>query len=208
MTTISADAPLGRRERKKQATRQALAAAALRLAAERGVDGVTVEEIATAADLSPRTFFNHFSCKEEAIADPGDDRVERVRAVLSTRPAGEAPLEALRHAMGSIRDNMTEAAIREWRERHRLVRENPALKAYHLASFARFERAIIEEMAARSGTDPDSDVYPRMLARAGLTAVRTAFELWRDGEGPDEFGALIDTAFDQIASGFTLPPPR
>ncbi|HZD66534.1 MAG TPA: TetR/AcrR family transcriptional regulator, partial [Acidimicrobiales bacterium] len=58
----------GRRARKKAATREALQHAALALAADQGVDHVTVEDISEAADVSPRTFFNYFPNKEYAIA--------------------------------------------------------------------------------------------------------------------------------------------
>src|SRR4051812_41863471 len=88
--------PLGLRERKKRATRQALHGAALRLVAERGFDDVTIEDIAAAADVSPRTFFNYFGSKEDVIVNPDPDRVERLRTLLASHTsADEQPLDVL-----------------------------------------------------------------------------------------------------------------
>jgi hypothetical protein len=72
--------PPGLRERKKIATRQALGLAAMRLAIERGLDNVLVEDIAEAAGVSTRTFNNYFASKYEAIC-----------ALGSTARCGSAP---------------------------------------------------------------------------------------------------------------------
>ena len=55
----------GMRERKKLATRKALSAAALRLAREHGPQNVRVDDIAEAAGVSPRTYNNYFSSREQ-----------------------------------------------------------------------------------------------------------------------------------------------
>ena len=89
----------GLRERKKQDTRAALAAATLRLAAEHGLAALTVEQIATAAGVSYRTFFNHFSAKEEALLRPAGDSQPGFAALLAGQDPRLAPLPAAREAL-------------------------------------------------------------------------------------------------------------
>src|SRR5215211_4628627 len=86
----------GLRERKKLATRLALHEAALRLVAERGLDRVSVDDIATAADASPRTFFNYFATKDDAVIGIDPTEPARLAAACAARPAHESAVEALR----------------------------------------------------------------------------------------------------------------
>src|SRR3954466_3389512 len=86
----------GLRERKKLATRLALHEAALRLVAERGLDSVSVDDIAARADVSPRTFFNYFPTKDDAVLGLDPDAVRRQVREFADRPAAESPVEALR----------------------------------------------------------------------------------------------------------------
>src|SRR3954447_6119500 len=109
MTTIESDAALGRRERKKLATRRAITAAALRLVAERGFDNVTIEQISEAADVAPRTFFNYFGCKEDAIIGVAEERYRALQdAILLGDGGDDAPLEILRRALRTTVTQMAE----------------------------------------------------------------------------------------------------
>ena len=58
---------MGLRERKRAQTRRRLEEAAIGLALRDGMDKVTVDAISERADVSPRTFFNYFDSKEDAI---------------------------------------------------------------------------------------------------------------------------------------------
>src|SRR3954463_2874913 len=90
----------GRREAKKRATRDARSAAALRLALEHGPQNVRVDDIAEAAGVSPRTYNNYFSSREQAIvAAIAAERALRVGAALRARPTDEPLAEAVVEAV-------------------------------------------------------------------------------------------------------------
>jgi AcrR family transcriptional regulator len=196
----------GLRTRKKAETRHAIAAAALALATEHGPGDVTVEDIAAAANVSPRTVFNYFPTKEAAILGTDPERRAELLERLESRPADEAPLTALHEA---FTEQFTLESALTSRTRALLAREHPALHRAYLASFAAFEDDLTAAMARRTGLDPHKDAYPRLVVAVALTAMRTAathaIDLGRTADMP----ALIDEAFAAIAAGLTPPqaPP-
>lgn len=195
---------LGRRERKKLGTRQALRRAALELVAERGLERVTVEEIAEAVDVSRRTFFNHFSCKEEAVVGPDPGRLDRLREALDARPDDEPPLAVLQAVLGQVAQALAQRQDEQLLQ-IRVARENPALLPRQLAAFAEFERVLMQDVAARTGTDPERDVYPTLVAAAAVAALRASLAVWRTTGARPGLEDLLSAAFAQLAAG--LPPP-
>ena len=61
------ESPPGLRERKKQRTRELIAARALELFSERGYHATTVADIAAAAEVSKPTLFRYFPTKEDLV---------------------------------------------------------------------------------------------------------------------------------------------
>lgn len=191
------------RERKKVATRQALSRAAALLAVERGVEGVTIEAIADAAGVSPRTFHNYFPGKEEAIVAPLTDGAQAVIDALRARPAGEPIWDALREV---VREALLPTDTRdETIALLRVVKRNPALVGKQLCGLGEMQRQIAEVVAARTGTHAGRDLYPHLLAGAAGVAMRTAVDLWVDGRSGADLPELIDSAFAQLRAG--LPGP-
>src|SRR3954447_2085368 len=94
------------RERKKRATRDAIAATARRLFAERGFDDVTVAEIAAAADVSEKTVFNHFATKEDLAFAGGEARLNQLLADIAQRPAGTSVLDVFRATTDAMIDGL------------------------------------------------------------------------------------------------------
>ncbi len=93
--------PASLRERKKLATRRTLRRVAIDLVAERGFARVTVEDIAEAADVSPRTFFNYFPTKEAAVFGADPDRLDRIRAGIVSAAPGQDAHAALREVLAA-----------------------------------------------------------------------------------------------------------
>jgi AcrR family transcriptional regulator len=202
---------LGLRERKKLATRAALSWAAVRLIVERGYEHVLVEDIATAAEVSPRTFNNYFSSKAEAVASRHLDRCLLIAEDLRERPAGEPLWEAIKQAMLArfVPGAEVKAHPRPdwdaWAAGLRLMLAVPAVQAETLRAMATAEAAVAAAVAERTGTDPAVDMYPKLVAAAVMAATNVASQQFvndRTGAGIEEL--LVD-ALGQIAAG--LPPP-
>ncbi|RKR90439.1 TetR family transcriptional regulator [Micromonospora pisi] len=202
--TISDDVATGRRDRKKRQTRDALAAAALRLVAERGLDQVTVEEISEAADVSARTFFNYFSSKDDALL--GDQAVDiaRVLAALRAAPLEVPALDAVRLALAEIIDEM-QADAPLWVLRMEVIERNPALLPRLVASSTETEQAMTDALATRLGLGPEHG-YPALVTAVTGAAFRVAMMRWARSAGKLPLADLVDEAFSGIAAG--LPDPR
>ncbi|WP_285665364.1 TetR/AcrR family transcriptional regulator [Actinorhabdospora filicis] len=169
-------APMGLRERKKLATREALHEAALRLAVELGLERLTVEAICEAADVSRRTFSNHFAGKEEALLYGDRVRLLRVVELVRARPAEESPWEALSRAADELSAETSYDPV--WLERMRIVRRTMSLATHSAALYAAVERDLTVDLAARTG-DGD-ELRARILAASFLMALRIASQHWLD----------------------------
>jgi AcrR family transcriptional regulator len=194
----------GLRERKKADTRTALATATLRLAVDRGWEHVTVEAITDAAGVSYRTFFNHFSAKEEALLVPAGDEQVRLSARLRAQPAGTPVLDAVRAA---LREEMADldADPGALRDRMTVVLGNPSLLPRLVEMGAADERELARAVAERTGQDAGADLYPGLLAAVLSAAVRVSVWRWHVQDGATPLTALVDEALDALAAGLPAP---
>lgn len=192
---------LGRRERKRLTTHQMLRSAALRLVAERGLAQVTVEDIAEEADVSVRTFYDHFLSKEDAIVGFDASRVDQLREALAARPVEESPLLALRTVLRELLAESSE----EWPLRMEVIRSDSTLLARMFASFAISERAMIEVIASRTGTDADRDLFPALITAVATGAFKASINVWRSNSEVLALSDVFDAAFDLVGNGLSVP---
>ena len=168
----------GLRERKKRATREALHDAALRLTLEHGLEHLTVEEISAAADVSPRTFFNYFPGKEQAIV--GDDLFAADARQVSEIMAGAA---SVLDGMQAVALDLAAAAAMRREQvqlRWQVITRYPALITAMFARLEEFNTVVACAVAARLGCAPD-DTYPQLMAAMTTTGIRVAVQRWTTG---------------------------
>ncbi|MFB7515763.1 TetR family transcriptional regulator [Streptomyces sp. NPDC056144] len=168
-------------QRKRQLVATELSEAALQLLALRGFDAVTVDEIATTAGVSKRTFFRYFASKEDVVVQFLADMGTGMRAELAARPPGERPSEALLHAVSvplSVCGDHTERALPVVR----LILRTPALLGRFLEHEARWREELTEELAGRLGLDAEADLAPRLAAGMAVAAFDAVLHLWSAGE--------------------------
>jgi AcrR family transcriptional regulator len=196
----------GLRERKKQATRDALSWAALRLAVERGLSAVSLEDIAAEVGVSPRTFSNYFGSKAEAIAVRHFDRVRAAAVALRARAADEPLWPAvIAAALAPFGQRQSGPPDPDWVMGVRLLLAEPALHGEYLKARAVAEVEFAEAVAERTGADPRRDMHPRLVAAAVGGAVDVAIQQWLRTEPTVPLHELLQDALQQFAAGLPAP---
>ncbi len=204
----------GLRERKKQETRLALSWAATRLVVERGYAEVRIEDIADAAGVSLRTFRNYFSSKAEAVAmavaDRQRERVRRIADDLRARPADEplwpAVLAAVEAQFALGRDDDGQNPPQPaWLHGLRLMLDEPAMHGEMFRVNAEATATLTAAVAERTGTDPQHDVYPELVATVIGAAMGVTMRRWVVADPPVPFTPLLRDVFTRLAAG--LPEP-
>ena len=200
--------PIGRRERKKAATRKAISDVATVMFLERGFDEVSIREVADAADVSPTTVFAHFPQKEALVFDEDDEQREHLVAAVRNRPAGTTINRAIHDFYESeIRVNLSEHGDEVSRRFMRFLNETPALRDYAARMWLRHEDALSDVIAAELGlAAPTAEVrvYARFVLQMQLlvtesedqlATLEAGFRVLEHGWGPVEAG-LGDTTKD------------
>ncbi|WP_026422641.1 TetR/AcrR family transcriptional regulator [Actinokineospora inagensis] len=163
----------GRRERKKAATRQALADAALRLFLARGYDAVGVREIADAADVSVTTLFKHFPDGKEALVfDQDADREAALVAAIHDRPPTQSIPQALHALLHTERSRQvhTNPTLPDFL---RLIDSTPALREHARRMWLRHEQALTTAIATDTNL-PTDDPACQAMAHFALEAATLA----------------------------------
>lgn len=197
----------GLRESKREATAHALAQAAFDLARTRGLNGFVIDDVAERAGYSRRTFANHYSCKEAAVASVAYASMEAATSALEEVSDAVPLLDATQTV---LRLQLTTAALSRMREVMTLARSYPSLEphVHHVQHRMRLE-AEQRMPAVAAGRYPT--LYVSLLCGAVYGMVSAALEGLVDVRLPGdssrrpnamEFDDYLSDVFKHLRTGF------
>jgi len=152
-----------------------LEAVALRLFEERGFDHVTVDEIASEAHISVRTFYRYFPAKEDVLQVKIDRRSEALRVALSARPADEHPLHSLRLALEEAVSVEDMDLLRRWTV---VIAATPGVLRAVLGGIQMKTQLVLTEFFGSRLDMPSDALVPTMLAAAAGGIIQAAQTQW------------------------------
>jgi AcrR family transcriptional regulator len=158
----------------------------------RGFDGVTIEEIAVAAEVSPMSVYRWFGTKEALVI--WDEYDPPILAEVQRRLAEQPPLAAVRDALVALLDGVYDRERELALDRVRLIFREPALAA----AAERNSLALQGAFAAQFGAAGVSDFASRALAGVAGALLRVAIEQWQRMDGERPLAELIRESFDAL----------
>jgi len=167
---------VGLRERKKQATRDALIEAALELFSTQGFDTTSVDQIADRVEVSARTFHRYFPAKEHVLFADTASRMELVATQLAADDGTRPVLDVLRDTAMELASVLAVDPRRQ-ALRFRIIEGNDRLRAHNLRASEEIADLFAAHAASRLGLDRN-DRVPSLLGNWTYGVLRTAHRRW------------------------------
>ncbi|AYG64822.1 MULTISPECIES: TetR/AcrR family transcriptional regulator [unclassified Rhizobium] len=199
------------RDRKKEATRQAISDIATRLFVEHGFDKISVADIAHEADVARKTVFNYFRRKEDLVFDREDEVRDLVRKALAER-GGQSPIGAFQALMRMLVETqhplfrITERPIQFWR----MVADSPTLTAHARAlqvTLADDLSGMLSDTVGRPRADPDARLAGAMLMATLVVAYSEALRVFRENGKPETaLSSVMERGFAGVEAALAGTP--
>lgn len=171
----------------------------MRLFLENGFDEVTVDQIAAEAGISPRSFFRYFATKEDVVLGHLAQAGLHLKTALETRPATEAPWDALRAAFDTLLADFSDSP-QSLRRTSRMLLGTPSLRARHLEKQLHWHELLVPDIARRLGA-PDGgtqDVRAPALVAAALACLDAASTAWARTDDGTPIETFLDEAIGTV----------
>lgn len=192
--------PLSLRERKKRLAQATIEETALRLFQQQGYEQTSIQDIADAVMMSPRTFFRYFASKEGVLLGSMravlSDGLHFLRSVAPT----ESPHAALRETFVYLA-RLYEQQRASFLIRYQVAVQSPQFASLYLYALLTMESAICDEMCSHLETATNRNEI-RFLVAIYMTALRLALEEWFENEARGDIVSLLCARMDSFSSLF------
>jgi AcrR family transcriptional regulator len=179
-----------------------LQAEAIALIVQKGYEQTSVEDIAHAAAISPRTFYRYFACKEDVVL--WDEYDELPASELWNANEGEDPFTLMVRRLRELTVQLYQQNPQRLLLRTRLCYTVPAIRARFINQQLDMLGPYYTELAEATGVESDDLRFLVPLA-AAFAAMLVAMERWQRNDGREDLPALVDEALAALA---TLGPAR
>lgn len=198
--------PVGRRERKKAATRQSLEDHAFRLFNANGYDATTVEDISDAADVSARTFFRYYPTKEQVLYADHEPRLEAATQLLASRPADEAPVDSIYKFLHLLANEALSNTDRMLLQVHVAI-ENPTVLGTFRQQESEMQAALARFLRERLKAQDPNGFRARVVASAAMGTFIAASAYWVSHGLSGDLHHLVDEAFETLDTAMRTVQP-
>lgn len=186
----------------KQRRAETIIEAALKLFEERGYDETTVEDIAVAAGVSPRTFFRYFNTKAATVMPTSLPNRASLSDRVATWRGDGTPFDAVIAVTMEIFDEAVTSPHSVSLRQFRVVSGTPSLRPLCREEFHGGRGELVLAFAKRAGL-AEPDLAAVILGSACSDAIWNAAEYWLTrGRSPEDLRTILSRAFETLRCGF------
>jgi AcrR family transcriptional regulator len=187
-----------------------IAETALELFSEHGFADTTVEQIAAAAEVGPRTVWRYFPTKETLIVEFVERHLSAALDRLKTHPENTPPAQALYAVVDSVIGSIT-ANSPSIMTAYELAARTPSVRAQFNELWWTWRGEVSVEISRRRKRGKSPDLASDMSATLCMVAIDTSVRAWVEGGGRDTMRRLVNRVLDMMRNGevpIATPPAR
>lgn len=187
-------------QRSRQAAFAEITSTAMALFLDQGFEQTTIDQIATTAGISRRSFFRYFGTKEDVVLGGLAQQGELLRDALENVPLTVEPWEALRQALHAVDALAVEPGITL--RIAKMMYGTPSLRARSIEKHLHWQSLLVPNIRRRLGLNEDDAADPASAAivASAITCLDVAGQVWTGGDGTEDLGALYDRAVAAVRS--------
>jgi AcrR family transcriptional regulator len=184
----------GLRERNRRQTLQRIADVGVELFLAKGYEATTLDEIATAAGISRRTFFYYFKSKDDILLSHIESYADALKDAILNSPSDAPPLDVVRDALLKLSSYFQSSRVIAIA---RLMQEGEPLRVRRQGSYLQVEPALYDALCELWPAKGRRDRL-RLVAMASIGTLRFAVDAWLEQDGKRPLAKYIQDAFENL----------